>query len=82
MGKNRIRTPTPWPPGGQFLGFLWDFSKILEGVKLEFRNFTGGLFSQKKEILTREKKLSYGFETLNMTSEGLGEMFEGDSLDT
>ena len=28
------------------------------------------------------QKLSYGSETLDMTSEGLGEMFEGDSADT
>ena len=27
-------------------------------------------------------KLSYGSETSDMTSEGLGEMFEGDSADT
>ena len=28
------------------------------------------------------EKLSYGSETLDMTSEGLGEMFKGDSADT
>jgi hypothetical protein len=27
------------------------------------------------------QKLSYGFETLDMTSDGLGEMFEGDPWD-
>jgi hypothetical protein len=36
-------------------GFFRVFRKILEGVQLEFRNFTGGLFSQKKEILTPKK---------------------------
>ena len=25
MGKNLIRTPTAWPPGGRFLGFFWSF---------------------------------------------------------
>jgi hypothetical protein len=28
------------------------------------------------------QKLSYGSETSDMTSEGMGEMFEGDSADT
>ena len=28
------------------------------------------------------QKLSFGFETSDMTSEGLGEMFEGDSANT
>ena len=31
------------------------FKEILEGGQLEFWNFTGGLFSQKKEILTPQK---------------------------
>jgi hypothetical protein len=31
--KNKIWTPTPWPPGGRFLVFFW---KILEGGQLEF----------------------------------------------
>ena len=33
-------------------GFLRCFLKILEGGQLEFWNFTGGSFSQKKKILT------------------------------
>jgi hypothetical protein len=42
----------PPPPGGRFLGFFW---KILEGGQLEFGNFTGVFFSQKKEILAPQK---------------------------
>ena len=42
--------------------------------------------SQKKEILTPKTiwrpPLASGSETSDMTSEGLGEMFEGDSADT
>jgi hypothetical protein len=33
---NKIRTPTPWPPGGRFLGFFRYFLKILDGGQLEF----------------------------------------------
>jgi hypothetical protein len=39
----------------------------------------GGIF---RFFCGKFQKLSYGSETLNMTSEGLGEMFEGDSADT
>ena len=46
MGKNKIWTPTLWPPGGDFKVFV------------------------------------LGFRISDMTSEGLGEMFEGDSADT
>ena len=40
--------------GGRFLVFFSFFLKILEGGQLEFWNFIGGLFSQKKEILTSQ----------------------------
>ena len=33
-------------------------------------------------VFGKFQKLSKGSETLDMTSEGLGEMFEGDSADT
>jgi hypothetical protein len=97
-GKNKIRTPTPGPLGAIFR-FFW---KILEGGQLEFRNFTRGLFSQKRRYWPPKKfgdpplapcggififfwtfqKLSFGSETLDITCEGLREMFEGDSADT
>ena len=34
-GKKIIRTPTPWPPGGQFLGF---FRFDLNGTRLTCDN--------------------------------------------
>ena len=40
----------------------------------------GGTFSGLKKI--KFKKLSYGSKTLDMTFEGFGERFEGDSADT
>ena len=55
LTKKEILTPQqiwrpPLAPWGSVFSF---FLKILEGGQLEFWNFTGGLFSQKKEILTR-----------------------------
>jgi hypothetical protein len=43
--------PIPWG----VLGFFSFFLKVLEGGQLEFGDFTGGLFSQKKETFTHQQ---------------------------
>ena len=62
-----------------FLLLLPPLFKTTEGVVVGFQIF---LWVFLKFFFENLKSCPRGSETLDMTSEGLGEMFEGDSADT